>query len=632
MFAQTKHIHISTRELITLTQRTPLTLRNGEYLPKDVLRTGITISVEVKCFNDAVDLRYLKSFSGYRKVRGEVLPTTHHPACVMSFIKVSDAATRNDRKLSADQSGPNITVNRPIFEELAGIQLEAHDCYSIMRFMEIYHIMLELTSLVVLLSLPSKVMRFVLQFMLGKLSAAYQAMLNEPVDLAEAVVLWSVRSVAHMTLFTHLLENASNTHKSGHPCQILDPAPTQTMAAPSFQVLLQHALADVEDTDPKKLGNLAHFTMQAMLAEREEKQTPTGMRWLRKLPQVTASTCIGVQQFVSTCRSDAELPCRVMMQLLDTDRSLGLGERLFFPAALWEAIPSASASNVSLSEEVESERASLSENEESEMVEQLQQEVVENQRESEASLAQLHLSLKSAMQDIKNLRSDFDLAHEEMRSAYQDLNHTRLELECAKKEMKKASREETKIPDVPAKTNDTERPMLPDISSVSSLPRDWFVQIEQLGKKIDRRLAHVEKQISTVTLNSLGKSKGLPDVFAAIESRRQANDPDSNDEWTSQHRQEYTKLRKDVSDMKLSLSARIDEVLFRCAALEHMLQDHDKQCLPLWNCRGKDDKSRVHIRIDNNEDGNRYVTAGNYAKTFGRALPSQWLVPEKGNK
>jgi len=620
IFDKLTPIHISMRELITLAQGTPLTLRHGEHLPTGVLRTGITIAVEVKCFNHAVDLGYLKSFNGYQKVKQKVMPSTQQPACIMSFIKVSDVGRRNSGQTMWKSSDLNITGNRPIFEQLGGIQLQANDCYSIMRFPEVYNILLEITSLIVMLSLPSKALRLVLQHMLGKVSAAYRAILNEPISLSEAVVLWTVRTVAHMTLFTQLLGTVSNTHRSRHPSKILDSAATQTMTAASFQALLQTALADMENTDSKKIGNLVHFTMQAMLTESEEKQTILGKRPFKKLPQVTTSTPIGAQHFLSTCRSDADLPAYTMIELLDVDRRLGLGERFFFPRALWEAIYAASASNASFSEELE--RATLNQNDDSSIIKEWQQEVAAHQTESEESVAQLSVALKGAMQDIRNLRNDFDLAREEMRSAYQDLKHTRLELEHTKRELAKASRDESEMPNVPnvlARTINPENPMLPEISSISSLAHDCSKQIVPIGKEKDHKSTSVEKKDATGTSKYLAKSKSLPDAFAALARRRHANSPGSDDGTQDQCGQEYTELRQDVRDIELSLNARMDEVHFRCNILQEMVHDITNSAFPAGSI-GETKQSSVSKSTESSSNDNRNVTASSSATQTRKRL------------
>jgi len=571
IFVKVPRVLVSVRELITLAQNTPLSLRGDQHLPAEVLRSGISISVEVKCFNDPVDLHYLKTFSGYHLVTEKVQPSTKQPACVMSFIKVSDVAHRDYGEFIVETPSFNISGKDPIFQQLGGIQLKAHDCYSIMRFPEIYHIMLEVASLIVILSLPSKVMRFVMQHFLGNLSTAYRAILNEPLNLSEVVVLWAVRAVAHMTLFANLLDNFSTKQKPRYTCHILEPAGNKTMPASTFEVLLQHALADVKDTDPTKVGNLAHFTMQAMLAESEEGwdlQTPG------KLPPVTTSTHISALHFLSACRSDSDLPYSVMMKLLDSERPLGLGERFFFPSGLREAMSAATASNKSLSEEVE--RAGSRQND-SNKIKELQNQLTAYHSEQAESWAQMNSALESAMKDIKTMKTDFDLAHNEMEIAYQDLNRTRLELEHAKTQLEKASGSESEMPNVPHKTIKAASPKFPGSSAINSLPQDWFQQIEQIGKDMDKRLTVMDRKIASAT--SAGKN--IPDAFGADERRRLANSVGEDDKGQllqilgqsqSQYSKEYTDLKRDIGDIELSLKARIDEVLFRCTALEDSLQ------------------------------------------------------------
>jgi len=569
-------IHINMREVITLAQRTALTLRGNQHLPIEVLRSGISISVEVKCFNDAVDMKYLKTFPGYHLLAKKVNPTTTQPACVMSFMKVSDFAYRDYGEFVVDTPGFNVSGKDPIFEQLGGIQVKAHDCYSIMRFPEIAHIMLEVASLIVLLSLPNKAMKLVMQHMLGGLSAAYKSVFREPINLSEIVILWAVRTVAHVALFANLLGSSDTKGRSRDPCQILDPATTETMSASSFQVLLQQAFADVEDTDPKKVGNLAHFTIQSMMVEKEEERTPVWGVASIKLPPVTTSTHISALHFLATCRSDADIPFYVMMNLLDTERSLGLVERFFFPAPLWEAMSAATASNQNFSEEL----ARAIQNDDSSSTGELQKEVAADQTEGEELLTQLSSAVKSAMQDIKNLRSDLDLAREEMRTASQDLNHTRLELECAKQELEKASRNEPEMPKVPPKTIKPASPALPEIISMGSLPQDWLKQIEQISCEMEKRLAHVEKQFASTSSNSLGNH--IPDASDADKRRSQTHSSSSDDTSQSQSQQqrqsqsqyssEYTDLRKAVDNIELSLGGRINEVLFRCVSLEHSMQ------------------------------------------------------------
>jgi len=109
IFVKPPRIRISMRDLITLAQRTPLTLRGDQHLPTEVLRSGISISVEVKCFNDAVDLHYLRSFGGYHRL-GKIDPTTKQPACVMSFVKVSDEAIRNYGEFVERTFGFNVSA------------------------------------------------------------------------------------------------------------------------------------------------------------------------------------------------------------------------------------------------------------------------------------------------------------------------------------------------------------------------------------------------------------------------------------------------------------------------------------------------------------------------------------------
>jgi len=234
-------------------------------------------------------------------------------------------------------------------------------------------------------------------------------------------------------------------------------------------VLLQDTLADAGDTDAKTVQNLAHFTIQAMLVESERRS-------FGELPPVTASTQIGAPHFLAACRSADDIPYRVMMELLDIDRSRGLGERLFFPAALWQAMSAATASNQHLPEK----RATSSQHDDSIEIKELQEEVVAYQTENEESLAQLSFALKGAMQDINNLRSDLDLAREEMQTAYKDLNLTRLELEHSKKELERTPRSESEIPNMQQKTIEPASPKLPEMTSISSLPRDWFKEIEQV--------------------------------------------------------------------------------------------------------------------------------------------------------
>jgi len=166
-----------------------------------------------------------------------------------------------------------------------------------------------------------------------------------------------------------------------------------------------------------------------------------------------------------------------------------------------------------------------------------------------------------------------------MQTAYQNLNHTRLELEHAKAELEKVSRPESELRKVQPKIVKHASPMVPEISSVSSLPEDWFKQIEQIGREMDKRLAHVEKQ---------------------LESQRQ-----------SQYSREYIDLRNDVGSLELSLNARIDEVLFRFTALEGSMKAMGRN---LCN------ESVVQFRTESNDSNEHNVAARSSNRNYWMGL------------
>ena len=85
----------------------------------------------------------------------------------MSFVKVSDEANRDYGEFVERTSGFNVSGRQAVLEQLSGIRLHAHDCYSIMRFPEVYYIMLEVVSLIVMLGLTSKALRFVMENLYG---------------------------------------------------------------------------------------------------------------------------------------------------------------------------------------------------------------------------------------------------------------------------------------------------------------------------------------------------------------------------------------------------------------------------------------------------------------------------------
>jgi len=196
------------------------------------------------------------------------------------------------------------------------------------------------------------------------------------------------------------------------------------------------------------------------------------------------------------------------------------------------------------------------------------------------------------MQAINNLRSDLDLAREEMQTAYKDLNLTRLELEHSKKELERTPRSESEIPNMQQKTIEPASPKLPEMTSISSLPRDWFKEIEQVGKDMDKRLARLEKKLANATSSSLGKS--IAGASGAYEGRRQASSSISDEsQRQGQYSQEYTDLRNVVDNIELSLTARINEVE---GSMQHMRHN-------LCN------ESIVWRRTESNDGDSRDVTA-----------------------
>jgi len=289
----------------------------GSYseFPFWVYLSGSLVDATVDCFTNDHDLRSRGNSNS--NVDWSMSSSPAEPVCLLQFAIVAP----RDYRLSVEKESGRIRRT-----SISSLRIVSKQGRSFHRVPDLNATVLNLTSMIVLLSLPQMLMRFVILHLLGHLSRVYRHVVDQGFDIRSQCGRTVTQLMANTALFSELANvPGPNGEEHGgisrdrmlrfikatlrHQKNVLDPQEVNALNKTGFDQTV-------------KAPTLPRLEPLFLCASRHED--PPG-------------DILTIDDFSRTV-GNHDLPFDDIVRLFDADRRRGWGETLFTPPELWRAI------------------------------------------------------------------------------------------------------------------------------------------------------------------------------------------------------------------------------------------------------------------------------------------------------
>lgn len=335
-------------------------------LVRDVWMNGAEIIVQVDCYSDEEDVSSaLTDLSGGSlasqakqalinlKNRIQRVIDIDNPLCVVHFSWSSaPGITGAEYYVITDQSGPE-TGQLKLLRKSKGLRIRSEKGFGTKRAVDLNAIVLALTSALVLLSIPKRILTVFIKLCLGHLSRIYRRMLVEDFDIKDQCGSVAVRLMTHSVPFVELADTADILGRAGI---------SKRRLKERFREMVKHRRA-IDDSELEALVEFCyeqaitsagpaqhalHWRSKLRFNAKEMKEDPD--RAEKGQPEGEAGaidpsgkahthhSMLDIDAFSSACSANEPMNFEAVVDLFDKDRKLGFLERFFMPKPLWKAI------------------------------------------------------------------------------------------------------------------------------------------------------------------------------------------------------------------------------------------------------------------------------------------------------
>lgn len=285
--------------------------------------SGAELVVSIECFNDIYELRY-ESLTG-RTMRGlpdlQATPSIDVPICILKVDLVSMSSRTQDWQFFGDSV---------CHREYRGISVRAEVASSNFRYLDQNGMLLQLTTLLVMLRFAKFMLRHFVTTCLGHLSKIYRRAIFEPFDMVEECCGASTRLMAKSVEFVQL----ADAEEDGAICISRDRM---------LERLTQGFERRSAILNSMEIRILTMFCLREALrpkrsSMRENLKTEVKNLIATKLSEAHYGSHINIDVFSRNCSSLEKLSFTHIVKLFDKDRKMSCLERVFTPSRIWRSI------------------------------------------------------------------------------------------------------------------------------------------------------------------------------------------------------------------------------------------------------------------------------------------------------
>jgi len=313
-FPPSSDVVLSMQDVLSAVHGFPQHLHVGAgEVPWEIFRDGLELIARVECYNDAGTL--------HRVADGKLdsLNIGREPMCLL-ILSYSRCCA--DMASWSHDAGGDIIVDR-------AVTLRTRSTMSIMKFVDMSKIVACLTSMLVLLSLPRKFMRWFIATFLGQLSTLYGRVFEQVFDIQRETASMAILLMSNSVAFLELSD--VDSHRDQLPGISL-----QRMTERMQQVMRQRR----KDLDDSEVAAFVDCCYRSLIQDKGDESTVR--KYEKFLPWHKSPTVekemIDVDTFNNGCSFNSPVNLETAVRLFDKDRQRRWLERVFTPPGLRRAL------------------------------------------------------------------------------------------------------------------------------------------------------------------------------------------------------------------------------------------------------------------------------------------------------
>jgi len=314
-FAPGEEVIISLRQVLAVVKDLPphYARSDANNVPWEVFRDGIEMRMLVQCFNNDAEVNEASLKMG---------ASNAVPVCYLSITYVRCCPDFQRWEARPD--------NRVVVDRAVLIRTESGRSVYLMP--DTASVVVSLTSALVLLALPMKIMRLFTLFLLGRLSKVYHRVLVQTFDIAEQTTTMAVLLMKNSVPFLELSD--VNSTSTGHP----------GISRVRFMERLKQALQQRRNVmdDAETSAFLDYCLNNIRRGRRTPLQHFRDSFCHRKNAKDANSNeqeaMCDIDTFNVHCSYDSAVDLDTAVALFDVDRKRGFMERLFTPASVSQSL------------------------------------------------------------------------------------------------------------------------------------------------------------------------------------------------------------------------------------------------------------------------------------------------------
>jgi len=293
-----------------------LNVANGE-VPWEVFRDGLELTGHVECYNDAGTL--------HRVADGKLdsLSIGREPICLLTLSYSRCCADMDSWFQDADR---NTIVDR-------AVTLRTRSTTSNMKFVDTSKIVVSFTSILVLLALPMKFMRWFITTFLGQLSTLYGRVLEHVFDIQRETATMAILLMSNSVAFLELTDVECDKSQ-------LPGISRERMTERMQQVMRQRR----QDLDDNEVAAFVDCCYMSLLQDKGDDSTfnKFGQKLLPWHKRCTVDKgmkeMIDIDTFNGHCSFHSPVNLEAAVRLFDKDRQRLWLERIFTPRGVNRAL------------------------------------------------------------------------------------------------------------------------------------------------------------------------------------------------------------------------------------------------------------------------------------------------------
>lgn len=336
-FPSGAEVKLTLKELLNAAQNLPQQLLQGTEPAWEVFRDGLELNVEVQCYNDDTELSSAGVDQSGNDAEWTLGATSKLPVCVLQVKFVRCCSTFAAPEVTAEG---NVVMSR-------GVLVQASTSTTVMWLPSSSRLLLSFTSILVLLQVPLKVVRWFMLTFLGQLSQIYKRVIIEQFDIQKEAATMAVNLMSNSVSFLELSDCVTGKQEF--------PAVSRSRMEERLRAALQQQHHVLNDSEISAFVSCCFESLQLGVGDRlaigrepdiSTISTPSSCKGGE-----VAEDVIDIDTFNMHCSTGNAVDLRAAVEFFDQDRYRCPLEWLFTPQRLEQALQKVKNANQPLQQE-----------------------------------------------------------------------------------------------------------------------------------------------------------------------------------------------------------------------------------------------------------------------------------------